>query len=316
MTATESITGTTPQIDRLALALSSPRSRRRLFALGAAAAALAVSPASAARGRRAAADSRDGTMRGNHSRPRGSGMTKAAATAAIPALDPRAFAGNPALNEFNLLMNRLFRNREAWRIAIAAPVAPAQRKQVAALGASIADDLGRIARYEKTLAAGRSITWAEAAAKLKAMGIDEEFRKRGASQPFDAAIARIVATHGPTLGDLFDTYLAARPAISADCALIRRQASEVGRTGMISGVTTPPERPDPGPPLPSCQDITDCVMRYLVLSGCVMAIVTIAFCIYLGPAAPQCIGLLLGYVWFLVEAMLRNSCGVGAECRR
>ena len=200
-------------------ALTVTRSRRGLFAFAAAAAAIVAAPAAIP----AAAA------------PKAHGRVKAAAALpALPALDPKAYAGNPALNEFNLLINRLIRNLDAWQAAIAAPVAAARRASVAALGESVAADLAKIVSHEKTFLAGGSLTWAAGAAKLKEQGVDAELQRIMPGQTLDSAVTLLQASLGPTLGGFATYYNGAKAEIAAEITLIRRQAAEIRKTGTVT----------------------------------------------------------------------------------
>lgn len=313
-TAAES-TDTNATIDRLSLALSTTRSRRGIFALGAAMAALAVGSASAA-----THENRDDRGNRQATRNRRGAVARAAAVTSIPALDPNAISGNAALNSFNLLMNRLVGNYGIWQSAIAAPIPSTQRKQIAALGSSIADDLGKIASHEKTLASVRSITWKQAGDKLASMGIDKELQKYPSGLTMATAITSLTAVHGSTLGGAVDYYLASKADLAAEITLIRKQVNELLSTGSIlsksagtTGAAGKGRDNVSSMALPTCRSIINCVLVALASVGVLAAVVAVTLCVLAGPAAPICLASVLGCAGWLLERFV--ACGAGKRCR-
>lgn len=236
MTVQTAIAGTS--FDRFAAMLAAPRSRRGFVALGAVA-LTAVAPVPAlARAHRTAVTPKRGVSRDARIKsPSHAAAVTTATGPKMPVLDGNVFAASPALNEFNLLMNQLIRNYDTWLAAIAAPVATAKRQKTVALGLSVAADLGRIADHEKTFLAGGATAWTAGGAKMKEWGVDAELRKLRPGLSVDGVMSLLSANFGESVGGVNVFYSSAKSSIAAEISLIRKQAEEIGRTGVVTART-------------------------------------------------------------------------------
>ncbi|MFM9108024.1 MAG: hypothetical protein ACKOWF_15150 [Chloroflexota bacterium] len=300
-------------LDRFAALLAAPRSRRGVLALGAAVlAAAAPAPALVTAARRDGSG-KPGVTR--NARVKGSARAGAAAAAAagsgiaMPALDPAAFAANPAINEFNLLMNRLIRNYEAWQAAIAAPVARANRQKVAALGKSVAADLGKIAGHEKTFLATGAATWSAAGAKMKEWGVDAELQKLQPGLTVDGVVSQLGANFGGTLAGTRDFYGAAKPAIAAEIALIRTQAAEVAASGVVT-TRTPLTRSSAmrrvAAQAKTCKRVA-CILYVLAGCGLFLGVQVVVACVVFSTAGgPVGLAVCLGIIALVSALVLVN----------